>query len=106
MLIKMIDGGLVDYTDDSWHIAGCPTCDYGALDITEVELTLTKYKVQIEVETESAYCSAFTVSDMMKIFLSNYAEIITLTEIEFISWFEVVLETRNCKLRKYEVSEI
>lgn len=32
-LIKMIDGGMINYEDDSYNYRGCPTCDYGAEDI-------------------------------------------------------------------------
>lgn len=29
MLIKMIDGGILDYADDHYHYDGCPTCNFG-----------------------------------------------------------------------------
>ena len=29
ILIKLTDGGLVDYKDDVQYYSGCPTCDYG-----------------------------------------------------------------------------
>ena len=47
MLIKMIDGGLVNYADDCWHMGGCPTCDYGSEYVNEIDITLTKYKIHV-----------------------------------------------------------
>jgi hypothetical protein len=87
MLIKMVDGGLVNYEDDSYSYGGCPTCNYGSEYITEIDLTLTKYKVHIR--TNKMYEYVISEGDMMKIFLSNYEEITTLTEKEFLDWFKI-----------------
>lgn len=87
MLIKMVDGGLVNYEDDSYSFGGCPTCNYGSSYITEIDLTLTKYKVNIR--TEKMYDYVISEGDMMKIFLSNYEEITNLTEKEFLDWFKM-----------------
>jgi len=84
MLIKMVDGGLVNYEDDSYSYGGCPTCNYGSEYITEIDLTLTKYKVHIR--TNKMYDYVISEGDMMKIFLSNYEEITTLTEKEFLCY--------------------
>lgn len=87
MLIKMVDGGLVNYEDDSYSFGGCPTCNYGSEYITEIDLTLTKYKVHIR--TNKMYDYVISEGDMMKIFLSNYEEITNLTEKEFLDWFKM-----------------
>ena len=86
MLIKMIDGGLVNYTDDSYHYDGCPTCDYGSQYINEIDVTLTKYK--IHVQTNQMYEYVLNEGQMIRLFLSEYNVIQTMTEKEFIDWFK------------------
>ena len=86
MLIKMVDGGLVTYTDDFEQYDGCPTCDYGSEYITEINITLTKYKIYIK--TNQMYEYVVTEGQMMKLFLSEYNTIQTMTEKEFVNWFE------------------
>lgn len=39
MLIKMLDGGIVNYADDHYHYDGCPTCNYGSEYINEIAWT-------------------------------------------------------------------
>lgn len=106
MLIKMLDGGLVNYDDDSYHFGGCPTCDYGSSYITEIDMVLTKYKIHIE--TNQMYEYVLSEGDMMKLLLSNYEEITTMTEKEFIDWLKAkLLEiTDENKLQKYSVVEL
>ena len=86
MLIKMTDGGLVNYTDDSYSYSGCPTCDYGSEYINEIDLTLTQYT--IHVETNQMYEYVLSEGQMMKLFLSEYNAIQEMTEDEFIAWFK------------------
>ena len=85
MLIKMIDGGLVNYEDDSYSYAGCPTCDYGSEYINEVYITLTQYKIHIRIN--QMYEFSLSEGQMMKLFLSEYNTIQTMTENEFVDWF-------------------
>ena len=89
MLIKMIDGGIVNYTDDYWHMDGCPTCDYGSEYVNEIDITLTKYK--IHVRTNQMYEYVLSEGQMMKLFLSEYNTIQNMTEKEFTEWFKVKL---------------
>ena len=86
MLIKMIDGGLVNYEDDYYHIRGCPTCDYGSEYINEIDITLTKYK--IHAETNQMYEYVLSEGQMIKLFLTEYNTIQTMTEKEFVDWFK------------------
>ena len=106
MLITMIDGGMVKYEDDSWHIPGCPTCNYGSSYITEIDITLTCYKVRIKIDTMYTY--ALSEGDMMRIFLSEYDGIKTMTENEFIDWLkEKLLEiVSDDDLEEYYVTEL
>ena len=86
MLIQMTDGGLVNYEDDCYHYNGCPTCDYGSEYINEIDITLTKYK--IHVKTNQMYEYVLSEGQMMKLFLSEYNNIQTMNEKEFIDWFK------------------
>jgi len=106
MLIKMVDGGLVNYDDDSYKIGGCPTCDYGSSYITEIDMTLTKHKIHIK--TDKMYDYVLSEGDMLKLLLSNYKEITTMTEKEFVDWLKVKLLEIVSKdeLEKYSVVEL
>lgn len=86
MLIKMVDGGLVNYTDDCYHFDGCPTCDWGSKYINEIDVTLTKYN--IFVKTNQMYEYVLSEGQMIKLFLSEYGTIQKMTENEFIDWFK------------------
>ena len=86
MMIKMTDGGLVDYYDDCERYDGCPTCDYGSEYINEINITLTQYK--IHVRTNQMYEYVLSEGQMIKLFLSEYNTIQTMTEKEFIDWFK------------------
>ena len=114
MLIKMVDGGIVNYTDDCYHYDGCPTCDWGSEYINEIDVTLTKYN--IHVKTNQMYEYVLSEGQMIKLFLSEYNTIQTLTENEFIDWFKNKLveithdefeETySNRKIECFDVTEI
>lgn len=86
MLIKMVDGGLVNYTDDCYSYGGCPTCDYGSEYITEIDITLTHYKVH--VRTNQMYEYVLSEGQMIRLFLSEYNAIQEMTEKGFIDWFK------------------
>lgn len=99
MLIKMIDGGMENYKDDSYSYDGCPTCNYGSEYINEIDITLTKYT--ISVETNQMYEYVLSEGQMMKLFLSEYNTIQTMTEDEFIVWFKEQL----CEITHDEFKE-
>jgi hypothetical protein len=86
MLIKMTDGGLVNYEDDCYSYGGCPTCDYGSEYINEIDITLTQYK--IHVETNQMYEYVLSEGRMMRLFLTEFNTIQTMTEKEFVDWFK------------------
>lgn len=89
MLIKMVDGGIVDYYDDSYYYAGCPTCDYGSEYINEVDVILTHYKIHFR--TNQMYAYVLSEGKMMKLFLTEYNTIQTMKEKDFIDWFKTKL---------------
>lgn len=105
-LLKMVDGGLIDYQDDCYNYSGCPTCDYGSEYITEINITLENYKIFIK--TNQMYEYALSESDMMKLLLRNYEAIQTLTEKEFVEWFKnkfFEITYKEC-VEKFDVSKI
>lgn len=114
MLIKMVDGGLVNYTDDCWHTNGCPTCDYGSEYVNEIDITLTKYK--IHARTNQMYEYVLSEGQMIRLFLSEYNTIEKMTENEFVDWFNGKLceithddfQEAVCgrTIEKFEVTEV
>ena len=100
MLINMVDGGMVGYTDDTSSIAGCPTCDYGSEYINEIDITLTKYK--IHAETNQMYDYALSEGTMMKLLLGEYNTIQAMTEKEFVDW----LKTKLCEIAGKNVVDV
>ena len=86
MLIKMINGGMVNYEDDCYCYGGCPTCDYGSEYINEIDITLTRYK--IHVRTNQMYQYSISEGQMIKLFLTEYNTISWMKEKEFIDWFK------------------
>jgi hypothetical protein len=105
MLIKMVDGGLVNYVDDSYHYNGCPTCDYGSQYINEIDVVLTHYKVH--AKTNQMYEYVLSEGQMIKLFLSEYNTIQTMTEKEFIDWFkEKLCAITDDALQAFDVMEV
>ena len=86
MHIKMIDGGIVNYEDDCYCYEGCPTCNYGSEYINEIDITLVHHTIHIK--TNQMYEYVLSEGQMMKLFLSEYDTIQTMTESEFIDWFK------------------
>ena len=99
MLIKMVDGGLVNYNDNCYCYPGCPTCNYGSEYINEIDITLTKYK--IHVKTNQMYEYVLSEGQIMKLFLSGYNAIQAMIEEEFINWFKKEL----CEITGDEFTE-
>ena len=89
MLIKMLDGGILNYVDDNYYYEGCPTCDYGSEYITEIDITLVHHTIHIK--TNQMYEYALSEGQMIRLFLTNYDTIRTMTEKEFIDWLKAKL---------------
>lgn len=106
MLIKMIDGGIVNYEDNSYYYYGCPTCDYGSEYINEIDITLTHYT--IHAKTNKMYEYALTEGQMIKLFLTEYNTIQIMTEKEFIDWFKAKLIETSCEkiIKEFTVTEV
>jgi hypothetical protein len=99
MLIKMVDGGLVNYVDDCYHYSGCPTCDYDSEYINEVDITLTHYKIHIKIN--QMYDYVLSEGQMMKLFLSEYNTIQSMPEWLFVDW----LKEKLCEITGDEFQE-
>ena len=89
MLIKMIDGGILNYADDHYCYDGCPTCDYGSEYINEIDITLVHHTIHIK--TNQMYEYVLSEGQMIRLFLTEYDLIRTMTEKEFIDWFKAKL---------------
>lgn len=87
ILIKLTDGGLVDYKDDVEYNSGCPTCNYGSEYINYITLYLTKYKVEITLN--KMYDYLVSQGDVIKWFMSEYDHFKAMSEIDFIEWFKI-----------------
>lgn len=106
MLIKMLDGGILNYADDHSYYGGCPTCDYGSEYINEIDITLVRHA--IHVKTNRMYEYAISEGQMVRLFLTEYNTIQTMTEKEFIDWFkarliDIVYEEA---IEEFEVKEV
>lgn len=105
MLVKMIDGGLVDYYDDAVCYSGCPTCDYGSEYIQYVDIKLTKYSIHFKLNQMYEY--AMSQGDIMKLFCGNYEKISNMTEQDFVEFLKSWLsETYGDVVEQFEVKEV
>ena len=84
MLIKMIDGGLIDIEQESIIEHGsCPTCDFESYASNYFKFVFTNVIVELHIKREDEQELALSDSDMMKIILLNIEEIKTLKECQF-----------------------
>ena len=84
MLIKMIDGGLIDIEQENIVIHGsCPTCDYGSYASNYFKFIFTNVIVELNIKREDEQEFALSDSDMMKIILLNIDIIKNLKECQF-----------------------
>ena len=106
MLIKMTDGGIVNYEDNCYHYDGCPTCNYGSEYINEIDITLVHHA--IHVKTNQMYEYAISEGQMVRLFLTEYNTIQTMTEKEFIDWFKARLIDIAYEeaIEEFEVKEV
>lgn len=106
MLIKMTDGGIVNYKDNCSYYEGCPTCNYGSEYINEVDITLVHHT--IHVKTNQMYGYALSEGQMVRLFLTEYDTIRAMTEKEFIDWFKARLIdiAYEKAIEEFEVKEV
>jgi hypothetical protein len=89
MLLKMVDGGILNIKEDRDYTSGCETCDYGSSYVNYFDFELTT--IEIHIEASQMYEYPLSEGDLMKIILPNVELIQKMTEIEF-------TEFLNCQL--------
>lgn len=99
-IIKLKDGGVEDiYSYDS-YIPGCPTCDYGAEYITELNLTLKTMKIFVKVTDIGEY--VLSAANTIKLFAKDFSE---MTEFEFSEYLKKAIQDISYDEIKYTVTE-
>lgn len=86
MLLKMINGGIVNITEDKDYYPGCETCDYGSSYFNEFKIELTT--INIKIKASQMYEYPLSDGHMMKIILPNVEAIQKMTEKEFSVWLK------------------
>lgn len=106
MLIKMLDGGILNYEDGCYCYEGCPTCNYGSEYINEIDITLMHH--MIHIKTNQMYEYALSEGQMVRLFLTEYDTIRTMTEKEFIDWLKAKLIDIAYEevIEEFEVKEV
>jgi len=104
MLLKMINGGIKDITEDSDSQSGCPTCDYGSSYTRYFDIELTTIKIHIEAS--EMYDYPLSEGQMMKTILPNVNKIQAMTEVKFAEWLKINLEKEVDLELTYEINKI
>lgn len=97
-ILKLKDGAITNIKCDNWKIDGCPTCDYGAEYITELNVKTTGLFIEISFNEERDYVSTATI---LSVFLQNVDTITEMTERQFADWLVETLKSkvsRDCKI--------
>ena len=102
-LIKMMDGGLKDISDDSWcESEGCKTCEWGSEYVNEFTLELEGFNLEVEISDMYEY-PKYSQEDLMKMLCRNTDIIQSMTQDEFIKFVkDSVMEVRRKNGFEYE----
>lgn len=96
--IELADGNkIINYSDDSYHYEGCPTCDYGSEYINNIMISTTNYIISAKFNQMYEY--AFSAGAAIKIFA---ADLRSMTEKEFIEYIDSKFHKYDC-LEKFEI---
>lgn len=104
MLLELVDGGILHIAEDTMSYSGCDTCDYGSEYINELFLELTRYKAKFTVT--QMYNYGLSVGEIMKILFPNIDKIRLMTELEFLSWLQIMLSNSTSAKVEYEITTI
>lgn len=97
MLLKLVDGGIENIRTDEHFSSGCETCDFGSQYVNEFQIILTKYEIKMSITKMYEY--AITSQDTLDLFLPHIAEIMQMTESEFVEWCKKwIYEKAGCKI--------
>lgn len=87
MVLKMVDGGIVDIEYDSYCDSwGCETCGYGSSYINSIVIILTSRTLEITLDNEYEY--AMNESFLIKYFASNTHLFTTFSEEQFVTYLK------------------
>ena len=87
MVLKMVDGGIVDIKYDSYCDSwGCETCGYGSSYINSIMFVLTSHTLEITLDNEYEY--AMEESFLIKYFASNAHLFTTFSEEQFVAYLK------------------
>ncbi len=86
LLVKMVNGGIEDFTYSQEGYGGCPTCNYGSHYIDEFTVHLTNFNIRVKVTTQ--YYHGLTEAFLMKFFIGNIDKIKTMTEEELFEFID------------------
>jgi DNA repair photolyase len=104
LLLKLVDGGIVDIQDNSYFSSGCPTCDYGSCYINDCIFELTS--IVIDIQISKMYDYVLSQGDLIKIVLSNMSDLLQMTEKEFSIWLEKELNEIMNRKKVYVTGNI
>jgi hypothetical protein len=85
----MVDGGILDITEDNNYTAGCDTCDYNATYTNNFYIKMEHINLFIYAEGSGQY--PLSQGHMMKVLLPNVDLIKGMTETEFAEWLKIEL---------------
>lgn len=75
--VQLKDTILLNVHTYEYSYNGCPTCDFGRIEVKEIELEFTDHRVTIEVESDAYYNKALTVSDLIMYFCNlNFSKLV------------------------------
>ena len=110
IILKMVDGGLINYSDNTRYIPGCVTCDYGSQCINNINIDLQRHSIHIKLN--QMYDYALSEGMMMILLLSNCEKIMQMTENQFIEWLKEQIKeiVKDCydgedAFRSFDVTE-
>lgn len=96
--IELADGNkIIDYSDDSYHYGGCPTCDYGSEYINDIMIRTTNHTIHAVFNQMYEY--AFSATEAIKVFA---ADLRSMNEEEFIEHIDSEFHKYDC-LKNFEV---
>ena len=99
-IIRLKDGGVLHIDSYDSYYRGCPTCDYGAEYINELDLTLNS--INISVETTSGNDYILSTANTIKLFAKDFSN---MTEIEFSEYLKKTIQELSDTEIKYTVTE-
>lgn len=104
MIIKLVDGAIMNIDVDGYKVNGCETCDYGSRYCQDLYIYFTKYKLVVEIVKE--YEFLLSLSDVIIMFTQNLDYIKTMTEQQTIEWIIEYLKEKINKVNDYSNKSI